>query len=134
MALKMQSIIVVEYNGPQGSRELSTVEDVSINRSKPRNKVKTMNRSRRAIGYQSGTEDVNATLTIVPELLDPEIDWHRAWKDDEVFTLLVEKGLDGIREQLIDCTVSDINDTANENGDARLEVSLEALRAVNEPT
>lgn len=134
MARKVQSVLIVDYNGPQGSRELATVEDATVNRSKPRNKVKTMNRDRVPIAFQSGTEDVNVSLTVVPELLNPEVDWHKAWKEDEEFTLTIEKGLNGVREQIVDCQVSDINDTANENGDSRLEITIEGLVSRNEPT
>ena len=134
MARKIQSILIVDYNGPQGSRELSTVEDATVNRSKPRNKVKTMTRDRAPIGFQTGTEDVNVSMTVVPELVNPEIDWHKAWKEDEVFQLVIEKGLEGTREQIVDCMVADINDTANENGDARLELTIEGLISRNEPS
>ena len=133
MARKVQSILIVDYNGPQGSKELTTVEDATINRSKPKTKVKTMNRDRVPIGFQTGTEDVNVSMTVIPELLNPEIDWHKAWKDDEEFTLVIEKGLEGVREQITDCQVSDVNDTANENGDARIELTIEGLISRNEP-
>ncbi len=133
MARKNQDILIVEYNGSQGSVELASVEDATINRSRPRSKVKTMNRARVPIGYQSGTEEVNVSLTVIPELTDPEVDWHRAWKDDEVFQLTIEKGLDGIREQLVDCMVADINNTSNEAGEAREEIQIEALLSRNEP-
>ena len=133
MARKVQQIIIVDYSGPQGSRELSTIEDVQVNRSKPRTKTKTMNRDRVPIAFQTGTEDVNVSLTVIPELVNPEVDWHKAWKEDEEFTLVVEKGINGTREQLVDCMVADINDSANENGDSRLEVTVEALVSRNEP-
>lgn len=133
MSRKVQDLLIVDYNGPQGSKELETVEDASINRSKPRTKTKTMNRARVPIGFQTGTEDVNVTLTIIPELVDPEIDWHKAWKEDEEFQLTIEKGLDGVREQIVDCMVADINDTANEGGESRTEVTVEGLISRNEP-
>ncbi len=134
MSRKVQDILIVDYNGPQGSKELETVEDATINRSKPRSKTKTMNRARVPIGFQTGTEDVNVTLTVVPELLNPEIDWHKAWKDDEEFALVVEKGIGGVREQIIDCMVADINDTHNEGGESRQEITVEGLISKNEPT
>lgn len=133
MARAVQQILLVEYDGPQGSKELETVEDANVNRSKPKNKVKVMNRSRSPIAHQTGTEDVNVTLTVVPELVDPEINWHQAWKNDEIFTLVIEKGLDGIREQIVDCEVSDVNNTANEDGAARLEVTISGLISIEEP-
>ncbi len=133
MSRKVQSILIVDYNGPQGSKELTTVEDATINRSKPKTKVKTMNRDRVPIAFQTGTEDVNVSMTVIPELSDPEIDWHQAWKNDEEFTLVIEKGLEGTREQITDCQVSDVNDTANENGDARIELTIEGLISRNEP-
>lgn len=133
MARKVQDILIVEYNGPQGSIELTTVEDANITRSKPKNKVKTMNRAKAAIAMQTGTEDVSLTMTIVPELKNTEVDWHKAWKDNEVFTLVVERGLDGVREQMVDCECSDVNDTHNENGDSRQEITVQGLVSRQEP-
>lgn len=134
MSRAVQQILIVEYNGPQGSKELETVEDANVTRSKPRNKVKTMNRSRTPIAHQTGTEDVGVTLTIIPELVNPEINWHKAWKDDEEFDLVIEKGLEGLREVIFDCQVSDVNNTANEDGAARLEVTISGLVSIEEPT
>lgn len=128
----MQDILIVDYSGPQGSVELSTAESANVNRSKSRSRVKTMNRQRRAIAFQSGTEEVSVSLTIIPEKGDQEVDWRVAWDLDEIFTLAIEKGLEGKREQIIDCIVADVNDTFNENGEARQEVTIEGLRARGE--
>lgn len=133
MSREVQDIAVIDYNGPQGNVELTTVESSTFNRTKTKSRVKTMNRSRRAIAFQTGTEEATVTLTVVPELVDPEVNWVKAWKDDEEFTLTIEKGLDGIREQLQDCQVSDVNDTFNEAGEARMEVTVEGLVAIEEP-
>jgi len=132
MARDMQDILIVDYSGPQGSVELSTAESANVNRSKSRSRVKTMNRQRRAIAFQSGTEEVSVSLTIIPEKGDQEVDWRVAWDLDEIFTLAIEKGLEGKREQIIDCIVADVNDTFNENGEARQEVTIEGLRARGE--
>lgn len=133
MSREMQDILVVDYNGPQGNVELTVVESATLNRTNPLTRVKTMNRQRRAIAFQRGTREVTITLTIVPERLNPEVDWVKAQDQDEEFILTVEKGLDGIREQLQDCKVSDVNDTFNENGEARQEVTVEALLNIQEP-
>jgi len=133
MSRQVQDILVVDYDGPQGSIELATCEAATVNRTKSKTRVKTMNRSRRPIAFQTGTEEVSVSLTIVPELTSPEVDWVQAWKADEEFTLVIEKGLNGTREQIQDCQVSDVNDTYNENGEARQEVSVEGLSPVQEP-
>ena len=133
MAISVQDILVVDYDGPQGSKELETVESANVNRTKTRSRVKTMNRARRAIAFQSGTEEVEVTLTVVPELVDPEVDWVKAWKDDEIFGLTVERGLNGTREQIRDCQVESVNDTFNEAGEARQEVSIMGLASVAQP-
>ena len=133
MSREMQDILVVDYNGPQGNVELTTIESATLNRSNPLTRVKTMNRARRAIAFQRGTREVTATLTVVPEKLNPEVNWVRAQDQDEEFVLTVEKGLEGVREQLQDCKVSDVNDTFNENGEARQEVTVEALLNIEEP-
>ncbi len=133
MSRQVQDILVVDYDGPQGNVELTTVESATLNRTKSKARVKTMNRGRRAIAFQTGTEEVQLTLTVVPELVDPEVNWVTAWKDDEEFTITVEKGLNGVREQLQDCQVSDVNDTFNEAGEARQEVTIEGLTPLEEP-
>ena len=132
MAIPFQDIAVWEYAGPQGSKELRTIESSSIDRSKSRSRVNTMNRSRRAIGIQSGTEEVGLTLTVVPELVVTEVDWKLAWKNDEVFTLVVEKGLGGVREKISDCMVESVNDSHNEAGEARQEVTIVGLTTRDE--
>lgn len=132
-ATDLQSIMIVEYSGDQGSFELSSVESSEIARSKTRTRAKVMKRDRRPIGWQFGTEEVSATLTVIPELQVSEVNWQKAWKDDEIFLLVFEKGLDGIREQLQDCVVVSVNDSANENGEARIEVSIEGLASIEEP-
>lgn len=129
MARSMQDVCVVDYNGPQGSVELTTVESATVNRTKARSRVKTMNRGRRAIAFQSGTEEVSVSLTVVPEKGDQEVDWRRAWENDEVFSLAIEKGLEGKREQIIDCMVVSVNDSYSESGEAREEVEIEGLRS-----
>ncbi len=134
MSREMQDILVVDYNGPQGNVELTTIESATLNRTNPLTRVKTMNRARRAIAFQRGTREVTATLTVVPEKTNPEVNWVRAQDRDEEFVLTVEKGLEGVREQLQDCKVSDVNDTFNENGEARQEVTVEALLNIEEPT
>ena len=133
MASQVQDIAVLEDNGPQGSVELETVESATVNRTKSRARVKTMNRQRRAIAFQTGTEEVSISLTVVPELFNPEVNWEQAWKEDEEFQLTIEKGLDGGRAIITDCLVSDVHDTFNENGEARKEVSIEVLLAILEP-
>jgi hypothetical protein len=132
MSRAMQDILVIDYNGPQGSKELETVESASVNRNKSRSRVKTMNRQRRSIGFQSGTEEVTISLSVIPEKLDPEIDWVKAWREDEEFSLAIEKGLGGRREQLIGCLVVSVNSSHNENGEARDEVEVEGLRTRDE--
>lgn len=133
MSRAVQDILVVDYNGPQGNKELSTVESSTLNRAKTRSRVSTMNRVRRAIAFQSGVEEVEVTLTVVPELVDPEVNWVQAWKNDEEFLLTVEKGVGGVREQIVDCIVASVNDTTNEAGEARQEVSIMGLSAIEEP-
>lgn len=129
---QVQDILVVDYNGPQGSVELQMCESADVSRTKSRSRVKTMNRTRRALAIQSGTEEVGVSLTIVPELVNPEVDWRKAWDKDEVFTLVIEKGLNGRREQILDCMVESVNDSYSESGEARESVEVIGLRALPE--
>lgn len=127
-----QDILIVDYNGPQGSVELEFCESADVKRSKSRSRVKTMNRKRRAIAIQSGTEEVGISLSIVPQLVDPEVDWNQAYDRDEVFSLATERGLGGKREQLIDCMVESTSDSYSESGEARESVEIIGLRIIPE--
>lgn len=131
--MSSQDICIVDYSGPQGSKELQLVESANVTRQKNKARVKTMNRQRRAIGMQTGTADVSVTLTVIPDVVDPEVDWHKSWSNDEVFSLTIEKGLDGVRELIQGCEVSSINNTYSESGEAREEISIEGLVSINEP-
>jgi hypothetical protein len=133
MSRLVQDIMVADYAGPQGNFELNTVESATLNRTKSKSRVKTMNRQRRAIAFQTGTPEVTLTLTVVPELANTEVNWVQSWNLDEEFTMTIEKGLGGVREQVQDCQVSDVNDTFNENGEARQEVTIEGLLPIEEP-
>jgi hypothetical protein len=129
MARNAQDVLILDYSGPQGNFELQLVESCTVNRSKSKARVKTMNRQRRALAFQTGTQEVTLTLTVIPETGEQtEVDWITAWTNNEQFFLVGEKGLGGIREQFHDCEVSDVNDTFNEAGEARQEVTVEALR------
>lgn len=131
--MSQQDIAIVDYSGPQGTVELQHVESANINRQKNKARVKTMNRQRRAIGMQTGTAEVSVTLTVIPVVGKPEVDWHKAWANDEVFDLVVERGLEGVRELISGCEVSSIGDSYSESGEAREEVSIEGLVSIDEP-
>jgi len=133
MSRQVQDIAVWDYDGPQGSFGLELVESSTVNRSTARTRVKTMNRQRRPIAFQSGVKDVSITLSVIPETgKSTEVNWTKALDNDEYFTLVAEKGIDGLREQFQDCMVVSVNDSHNENGEARQEVSIEGLIAVEE--
>lgn len=132
MGTELQEILVVDYNGPQGSKELGEVDNADVSRTKSRKRVSTMNRKRRSIGFQSGTEEVSVSISVIPPKHDPEVDWIKAWREDEEFSLVIEKGIDGKREQIIDCMVESANSSANEAGEARLAVEIIGLRTLDE--
>ena len=126
MSRNTQEICIFDYDGPQGSKELTRVESSTINRSKSKSRLDTMNRRRESVGFQSGTQEVSITLTIIPQLIDPEVDWERAWLNEEIFNLAMEKGLEGRRELAINCEIESVNDTHNAAGEARQEVTIQA--------
>ena len=53
MSRAVQDIAIIDYNGPQGSVELETVESSNITRTKSKTRVKTMNRRRRPIRFNT---------------------------------------------------------------------------------
>lgn len=132
MARDLQDRAIVEYSGPQGSVELQTCTQLTVDRTKTTNRRAGMNRSKGSLGFQRGKQQVSLTLTIAPELGDPEIDWVKAWRDDEYFTLVQEKGLDGERERFRDCIVESVNDSYDDDGNAQLEVSVQATEEIQE--
>lgn len=133
MATDLQEISLIRYIGPQGSVELQTCEELTVDRAKPRTRANVMRPSRAPIGWQSGSPEVSLSLTIIPELVSPEVDWVKAWNDDEIFLLAIEFGDGGQIEQFVDCIVTDVSSTNNEAGEARTEVSIDCLVSEQEP-
>ena len=133
MARALQDIIITSYNGPQGSVQLETGQSATINRSKERRKAHTMRPGRIPIGFQSGPQDVTINVTVIPELVDYEVDWVKAWLDDEVFGLSYELGEGGLTEEAPTCMVADANNSADQDGNATLELTISVLNVTPIP-
>lgn len=128
MARDVVDIALVEINAPSvGSKELSTVVSFNVSKTDPKTAVKTMNRRRRAIGFTRGVPDFSVDMEVILLAGEPEVDWDDLQQKGEVFSMTYERGEDGQRRTLVDCTVGDISEPYSEGGETKQSVKLLAL-------
>jgi hypothetical protein len=110
-----------------GLVELVEPSKLTVNRSKERKVVNTMNRARRGRGYRTATAAFTFELEVPRAVAGTEIDWLDMWDRDEMFVIVYEMGDGGARRSLVDCIIADVNDSFGEDGEAMLSISGMAL-------
>lgn len=118
-------LVSISYSG--GSKELETIMAIDVHQSDPKAPVKTMRRSRRAIGRTRGVPDFTADLKVVYPTAAPEVDWDALLASGEEFLIVYEQGLGGRKFQLVDCAVDDISKPFSESGKTEFSVKITAL-------
>lgn len=122
--------------GSVGRKALSDVVGIDVQLTHPSKIVKTMNRRRRGRGFQNGTPEYSADLTVADQL-DPEIDWMTLQRTKEQF-LLSYREVSGLSKgrafQLVTCQVDDISTSYEEEGETRRRVRVMALDHREVPT
>ncbi len=131
MALDITEIALLEYTGPQGNIPFENAMSAELTRDYPRNAVKTMNRSRRAIAFQSGVPDFSISTTVKEErvLSGATVDWLQAANTNEVFSIVVEHGINGRREIFQSCVITAVSHSYDAEGDASLDVTISSTNA-----
>ncbi len=120
------ALIKIQRPG-KGLVEIEESAKLTVNRTKERKVVNTMNRARRGKGYRNATAAFTFELEVPRKISGFEIDWLEMWDDDEMFVLTYEMGDGGLRRSMIDAIVNDCNDTFSEDGEATFTISGFAL-------
>jgi hypothetical protein len=115
--------IVMEVDGQEVE-----VTDLNVANATGRKLVKTMNRSGRAKGFARGIAEYGLSLTVVIPLAG-DIDWAAVeGAKITVFPL----GNEQKRESYLDCFVVSVGEKYQVDGEARRDLSMQALRKVAE--
>lgn len=120
------ALLKIQRDG-RGAVEIEEAASLTINRTKDRKVVNTMNRKRRGKGYRSGTAAFTFELVVPRQISGFEVDWIDMWDRDEVFQMLYEMGDGGRRRTAKDCIINEVNDTFSEDGEATFTISGFAL-------
>jgi hypothetical protein len=115
--------IVMELDG----REIE-VESLDVTVKTGRKQVKTMNRTGRAKGFAQGTEEIALRMTVsIPKSGEP------AWKDIAGAKVTIYPlAAAGSRTSYLDCFTTDVGAKYMVDGEAKRDLSLQALREVRE--
>lgn len=124
MALEKQvGAIVMEVDG----REIDVIS-VSPRETTGRRPVRTMNRSGYAKGYTEGMPSYDLSVTAsIPASGDP-IDWARIVGAK----ITLEPLGGGTRVSYLDCCTTEVGRTFEVDGEARISISMFAMRKVEE--
>lgn len=115
--------IVLEVDG----KEVEVI-DLNVAQSTGRKLVKTMNRSGRAKGFARGIAEFGLSLTVaVP--LSGDIDW-AAIEGAKITKFPL--GAEQQRESFLDCFTVSVGEKYQVDGEARRDLSMQALRRVTE--
>lgn len=115
--------IVLEVDG----REIEVV-DLNVAQSTGRKLVKTMNRTGRAKGFARGIAEFGLSVTVaIP--LSGDIDW-AAIEGAKITKFPL--GSEGQRESFLDCFTTSVGEKYQVDGEARRDLSMQALRRVAE--
>lgn len=104
------------------------VATVTPNETTGRRPVRTMNRLRQIAGFARGIKTyelrVGAVIPLGPNRID--------WANIEGAKLTLAPGDDGTRTSYLDCFSTDIGEEYREEGEARINITLIAVRKVQE--
>jgi len=116
--------VSIEHSG--GLVLLQDVKSIRVRTRRETKRVTTMNKLRRGRGFRRGPKECEVDL--VSELnKSPEVDWNQIYDDEEVFQLYWERADNGQRRWALDCTIADIEEEEDDEGEASLSISIMAL-------
>jgi hypothetical protein len=104
------------------------VATVSPKTSTGRRPVKTMNRLRNIAGFSRGIKTYDLRVTAVIPIEGSPLDWDNI----EGAKLTIDPGDGGQRVSYLDCFSTDVGEEYQAEGEARRDISLVAVRKVNE--
>lgn len=109
------------------SREVE-VTSFSVKASTGRKAVKTMNKAMQVKGFSRGIKTYDLSVTAVIPLTGSPIDWENI----EGAKLTTQPVGGGKRYSYLDCFTVDLGETYEVEGEARIDISMIALRKVLE--
>jgi hypothetical protein len=104
--------------------ELEDARSCDYEVTKDRKVVQTMNKRRRAKGFQSANLMLTVTIEVPQRRGRPEYDWLDALLNDRLIQLYVERDDGGQRFILADLMVTSVAPTSNTDGEAMERISL----------
>jgi|SRR5215207_3701453 len=107
----------------RGVRDLLHPSTFKVTRTATSTAVKTMNRTREAVGYTHASREYTFELETPQPKAGLEVDWRQIWADKEVFDIIRELGDGGRRHTSRSCVVNEIEEGYNENGEATFRIS-----------
>lgn len=111
-----------------GLVQLKDVKSVRVRTRREVKRVSTMNRQRKSRGFRRGNKEVEVELST--ELAEtPEVDWYGIYDAAEIFQLYGERS-GGERRWLEDCTISDIEEEEDDEGESSLSITIMALENI----
>lgn len=119
------AIVEIDYSG--GSKELQTVMSIDVQLSDPKRIVKTMRRSRRALGRTRGVPDYSANVKFVYPVGKPEIDLEALLLSGEEFQMVYQESSDGQtgrRFSCVDCAIDDLSKPFNQDGNTEVTAKI----------
>lgn len=115
--------IVMEVDG----REIEIVS-CSPSESTGRRLVKTMNRTGRAAGFSQGVAEISLSVSaVIPIEGEPIV-----WEDIEGAKITIAPVAGGQRTSYLDCLTMSVGRSYQVDGEARIDISMSALRKVLE--
>lgn len=116
-------MVVMEVNGLEVE-----IETLSVTTKTGRKPVKTMNKNGRAAGFARGIEEIDLKVTAVIPLTGG-VDW--AGIQGAKITVYPQS-VGGKRTSYLDCFTVDVGEKYDVNSEAKLDLSMVALRKVIE--
>lgn len=90
--------------------------------------VFTMRRQKFGRGYRRAPKSFSWELEVARRVGGDEVDYRGMQDDNVVFQIYVEEGDGGQRRQLVDCTIDEVSDDTNAEGEATRRITGKALR------
>lgn len=115
--------IVMEVDGAE-----IDIASFSAQETTGRRKVRTMNRSGNASGFAKGVSDYSMNLSAVIPVSGEPIDWSAI----EGAKITITPIAGGRRTSYLDCFTESVGRQYSVDGEARIDISMSALRKVEE--
>lgn len=123
MGRDIVEIAFIEIDG----QELQTIMSFDISDTDPGAEVvKTMRRSRKALGHKSGVSDFEFDIE-AKQTVPPEFDWMGYKRNKTEFLMVYEENDGGQRWRCEDCKITEVGKGHNADGESTYRIKILAL-------